>query len=119
MFSFFKKKPAPAPESPPPAPPVAAPVADPAAPCARPAAASPQVFTGTQIDDALYEDLETALLMADTGVPATEFLLQDLKRRVKEPSATDPRRQGPAGDAWPTCCAAGADAGGRRLHSPR
>lgn len=31
------------------------------------------VFTGTQIDDALYEDLETALLMADTGVKATNF----------------------------------------------
>jgi fused signal recognition particle receptor len=27
-----------------------------------------QVFTGTRIDDALYEDLESALLMADTGV---------------------------------------------------
>lgn len=48
------------------------------------------VFTGTQIDDALYEDLETALLMADTGVKATEHLLQDLKRRVKESKATDP-----------------------------
>ena len=47
------------------------------------------VFIGTQIDDALYEDLETALLMADAGVPATEFLLQDLKRRVKESRATD------------------------------
>ena len=29
------------------------------------------VFTGAQIDDALYEDLETALLMADAGVQAT------------------------------------------------
>ncbi|MFT4194760.1 signal recognition particle-docking protein FtsY [Ottowia sp.] len=48
------------------------------------------VFTGTQIDDALYEDLETALLMADAGVPATEFLLGDLKRRVKEARATEP-----------------------------
>jgi fused signal recognition particle receptor len=48
------------------------------------------VFTGTQIDDALYEDLETALLMADTGVKATEFLLADLKRRVKERKTTDP-----------------------------
>ena len=48
------------------------------------------VFTGTQIDDALYEDLESALLMADTGVKATEHLLQDLKRRVKESKATDP-----------------------------
>lgn len=48
------------------------------------------VFTGTQIDDALYEDLESALLMADTGVKATEWLLQDLKRRVKESKTTDP-----------------------------
>ena len=49
-----------------------------------------QVFTGTQIDDALYEELESALLMADAGVRATEFLLGDLKRRVKEARATDP-----------------------------
>lgn len=48
------------------------------------------VFTGTRIDDELYEDLETALLMADTGVAATEFLLTDLKRRVKESRATEP-----------------------------
>jgi fused signal recognition particle receptor len=48
-----------------------------------------QVFTGTRIDDALYEDLESALLMADTGVSATEHLLTDLKRRVKEAKATD------------------------------
>ena len=49
-----------------------------------------QVFTGTQIDDALYDELEAALLMADAGVRATEFLLQDLKRRVKEAKAADP-----------------------------
>ena len=48
------------------------------------------VFTGTQIDDALYEDLEAALLMADTGVKATEHLLADLKKRVKEQKTTDP-----------------------------
>lgn len=48
------------------------------------------VFTGTQIDDALYEELETALLMADTGIKATEYLLADLKQRVKENKATDP-----------------------------
>jgi fused signal recognition particle receptor len=48
------------------------------------------VFTGTQIDDALYEELETALLMADTGVKATEHLLQDLKSRVKASKATEP-----------------------------
>src|SRR5437867_1763244 len=49
------------------------------------------VFTGTQIDDALYEELEAALLMADAGVKATQYLLDDLKRRVKEAKATDPQ----------------------------
>ncbi|MDH0495230.1 signal recognition particle-docking protein FtsY [Comamonas aquatica] len=48
------------------------------------------VFTGTQIDDALYEELEDALLMADTGVKATLHLLEDLKRRVKETKTTEP-----------------------------
>ena len=48
------------------------------------------VFTGTKIDDALYEELETALLLADTGTQATQFLLDDLKRRVKATKATDP-----------------------------
>ena len=48
------------------------------------------VFTGTQINDDLYEELESALLMADTGVKATQHLLDDLKRRVKETKATDP-----------------------------
>lgn len=48
------------------------------------------VFTGTRIDDALYEELEDALLMADTGVKATMHLLDDLKRRVKESKTTEP-----------------------------
>ncbi|MFN0183927.1 MAG: signal recognition particle-docking protein FtsY [Aquabacterium sp.] len=50
-----------------------------------------QVFVGARIDDALYEELEAALLMADTGVKATEHLLLDLKRRVREAAATDPQ----------------------------
>jgi fused signal recognition particle receptor len=49
-----------------------------------------QVFTGTRIDEALYEELESALLMADAGVRATAFLLDDLKRRVKDHKATEP-----------------------------
>ncbi len=49
-----------------------------------------QVFTGTRIDEALYEELESALLLADTGVAATEYLLSDLRRRVKEAKAADP-----------------------------
>lgn len=46
-------------------------------------------FVNAQIDDALYEELEEALLMADTGVKATEHLLDDLRRRVKSNMATD------------------------------
>ena len=48
------------------------------------------VFGGTTIDEQLYEELEAALLMADTGVKATAFLLEDLKRRVREAKATAP-----------------------------
>ena len=36
------------------------------------------------------EELETALLMADTGVKATEHLLSDLRRRVKQAQANEP-----------------------------
>ena len=48
------------------------------------------VFTGARIDDDLYEELETALLMADAGVQATAYLLKDLKQRVKDTSTTEP-----------------------------
>ena len=48
------------------------------------------VFTGTQIDEALYEDLESALLMADAGVSATQYLLDDVRRRVKDSGVTHP-----------------------------
>ena len=104
MFSFFKKKPpAPAPaELAPLAPPVAALTAA-AEPAARrtwlgrlaqglrkTGSSIATVFTGTRIDDALYEELEAALLMADAGVAATQDLLADLKRRVKEAKATEP-----------------------------
>jgi fused signal recognition particle receptor len=104
MFSFFKKK------TPPPVTPdqTTAPTAVPAEAVA-PAQASrsswlsrlksglqrtgssiAQVFTGTRIDEDLYEELEAALLMADTGVQATQHLLEDLKARVKAAKATDP-----------------------------
>jgi fused signal recognition particle receptor len=48
------------------------------------------VFTGTQINEALYDDLESALLMADAGVSATQYLLDDVKRRVKDGGVTHP-----------------------------
>ena len=41
-----------------------------------------QAFVGATIDDAMYEDLEAALLQADAGVAATRHLLDDLQGRV-------------------------------------
>jgi fused signal recognition particle receptor len=113
MFSFFKKKSPPAEVPSPTAPAVVTPAAPggsvPTAPTAATEPAARQgwldrlkaglrktgssittVFTGTRIDEELYEELETALLVADTGVKATEHLLQDLKRRVKDAKATEP-----------------------------
>jgi fused signal recognition particle receptor len=40
------------------------------------------LFGGGQIDEALYEDLETVLLTADMGVEATNHLLKDVRERV-------------------------------------
>ena len=108
MFSFFKKKPpAPAADAAP-QPPAEASVPAPAAaaPAPAPAPAPAQeakqswlrrlkaglsrtssniatIFTGTKIDDELYEELEAAMLMADAGVDATQYLLDELKKKVK------------------------------------
>lgn len=47
------------------------------------------VLTGKPIDDDLYEELESALLMADAGMPATQFILQHLKLKVKQTGSKD------------------------------
>ena len=49
-----------------------------------------QVFVGANIDDAMYEDLEAALLQADAGVAATRHLLDDLQRRIKRTHLENP-----------------------------
>lgn len=107
MFSFFKKKKTPPPEVQPSGRiPTSAPAAEPQTPEAPAERATwlqklrrglkktgvslAQVFTGTQIDEALYEELESALLMADAGVAATAYLLDELKRAVKDARAQDP-----------------------------
>jgi fused signal recognition particle receptor len=104
MFSFFKKKSTAAADAAPSAAPFTAASAIAAtalverknwlgklkAGLGKTAANIASVFVGTKIDDALYEELEGALLMSDAGVSATEFLLNDLRRKVKETGATDP-----------------------------
>ncbi|MEN9467052.1 MAG: signal recognition particle-docking protein FtsY [Pseudomonadota bacterium] len=48
------------------------------------------VFTGQVIDEDLYEDLEAALLQADAGVAATEYVLGTLRDKVKATGVTHP-----------------------------
>lgn len=47
------------------------------------------LFGGGRIDAALYDELESILLAADTGVDATTWLLDDLRRTVKRDGLTD------------------------------
>lgn len=47
------------------------------------------VFSTRKIDENLYEELEEALLLADTGVQATLFLIEDLRKRVKQARVTE------------------------------
>ncbi|MBN3268229.1 signal recognition particle-docking protein FtsY [Bordetella bronchiseptica] len=105
-------QPDPQPQQPPePAPPaVAPPVAEPLAP----AAAAPEaprkaswlsrlrqglsrtgqniggLFVGVKVDENLFEELESALIMADAGIEATEKLLAALRARVKKERIDDP-----------------------------
>jgi fused signal recognition particle receptor len=41
------------------------------------------VFSGAKIDDSLFEELETALILADVGMPAARLLLERLRQRVR------------------------------------
>ena len=40
------------------------------------------VFGGGQIDEDLYEELETVLITSDMGMEATEYLMKDVRNRV-------------------------------------
>ncbi|WOD18329.1 signal recognition particle-docking protein FtsY [Paraburkholderia kirstenboschensis] len=50
------------------------------------------IFVGTKIDEDLYEELETALIMSDAGVDATEFLLEALREKVRTERLTEPQQ---------------------------
>jgi fused signal recognition particle receptor len=47
------------------------------------------LFRSGKIDAALYEELETALLCADTGMAATQYLLDSLRQQVKKRGLTE------------------------------
>jgi fused signal recognition particle receptor len=48
-----------------------------------------ELFSRGRIDDALLEELESTLLMADCGIDATQWLLDELKARVKRDKLED------------------------------
>lgn len=47
------------------------------------------IFVGVKVDEALFEELETALIMADAGVEATQQLITALRTRVRKERLTD------------------------------
>ena len=47
------------------------------------------LFVGVKVDENLYEELETALIMADAGVEATNKLLTELRGRVRKERLTE------------------------------
>ena len=112
MFSFFKPKPAP--EAVPPALPAAPAPAAPTLPAAAVAAVAPEpapakaswterlkagltktraqltsLFTGIKVDEALFEELEFALISADCGVDASQHLIRQLRERAKRDAIED------------------------------
>lgn len=50
------------------------------------------LFVGVKVDEDLFEELETALIMADTGVDAAVSLLKSLRARVKQERIEDAQR---------------------------
>ncbi len=50
------------------------------------------LFSGTIIDEGLFEELETALITADAGLDATAHLLQRLRARVREDRLETPQQ---------------------------
>lgn len=50
------------------------------------------IFVGVKVDENLFEELESALIMADAGLEATEKLLAALRARVKKERIEDPAK---------------------------
>ncbi|MBW7925190.1 MAG: signal recognition particle-docking protein FtsY [Burkholderiaceae bacterium] len=47
------------------------------------------LFSNVQVDDALFDELETALIASDAGVATTQWLMQRLQERVRRERLTD------------------------------
>ncbi|GAB3628641.1 signal recognition particle-docking protein FtsY [Pandoraea terrae] len=47
------------------------------------------IFVGVKVDENLFEELESALLMSDAGVEATLYLIEALRKKVKAERLTE------------------------------
>lgn len=56
---------------------------------ARTGSSISSLFVGVKVDEDLFEELETALIMADSGVEATQTLLTKLRTKVKKERIED------------------------------
>jgi len=50
-----------------------------------------KVFSGSQLDEAVWQDLEDTLIMADLGVAAASQIVHNLKNAVKKSGANSPQ----------------------------
>lgn len=50
------------------------------------------LFVGVKVDETLFEELESAMIMADAGLEATEKLLTALRARVRKERIEDPAK---------------------------
>ena len=50
------------------------------------------VFSGGSVNDELFDDLEEALVLGDTGAATAGAICAELRRRVKKEGVTDPER---------------------------
>jgi fused signal recognition particle receptor len=48
-----------------------------------------ELFVRRRVDESLFEELETALLQADCGVPATQWLLDSLREKARKQKIED------------------------------
>ena len=50
------------------------------------------VFSGGSVNDELFDDLEEALVLGDTGAATAADICEELRKRVKKDGVTDPER---------------------------
>ena len=50
------------------------------------------VFSGGSVNDELFDDLEEALVLGDTGAATAAAICEELRKRVKKDGVTDPER---------------------------